>query len=282
MILDALLASLLVAAASIAGAFFFGNRSLGSYEKYVIPVAVGVFLSLAFYELIPETLTANNSFGGLVIAAGFISFYVLSSYLHKRHHEEQVEDCDTRGAAQMILIGDAIHNLADGFILGTAFLVNPALGAVTAIGLALHEIPQEIVEFGVLVRGGYTRTQALLRNVLSASTIVLGTLLIILVSEHLEEYVWILTGFAAGNLLYLGASELLPKIHGNLSRYGGVWKAATAIVLGLLVMTAILDWTHEQYGHGHSDELSGSEDHGHDDEDHGHEEEGHDHDEDDH
>ena len=161
MIIDALLASLLVAAASVAGAFLFGNKSLGNYEKFVIPTAVGVFLSLAFYELIPETLAANNEYGGLLVAAGFISFYILSSYLHKRYHDQHIENCETKGAAQMILIGDAIHNLADGFILGTAFLVDPALGAVTAFGLALHEIPQEIVEFGVLVRGGYTRFQAL-------------------------------------------------------------------------------------------------------------------------
>ena len=74
MIIDALLASLLVAAASVAGAFLFGNKSLGNYEKFVIPTAVGVFLSLAFYELIPETLAANNEYGGLLVAAGFISF----------------------------------------------------------------------------------------------------------------------------------------------------------------------------------------------------------------
>lgn len=251
MIIDALLASLLVASASIAGAFFFGNRSFGNYEKFVIPVAVGVFLSLAFYELIPETLITNPEYGGLVVAAGFVAFYILSSYLHRRYHDQKIENCETRGAANMILVGDAIHNLADGFILGTAFLIDPALGFVTAIGLALHEVPQEIVEFGVLVRGGYSRWEALARNAISASTIVFGTLTVILVSEHLSEYAWVLTGFAAGNLLYLASSELLPKIHGNLARYGGVWQAAVAIILGLLIMTSILEWTHNHYGHGH-------------------------------
>ncbi len=278
MIFDALLASLLVALTSIVGAFFFGSRSLGRYEKYVIPVSVGVFLSLAFYELIPETLLSGNEYAGLVVAAGFISFYILSSYLHKRYHDKKIENCDTRGAASMVLIGDAIHNLADGFILGAAFLVNPALGAATAVGLALHEIPQEIVEFGVLVRGGYTRIQALLRNLLSASTIVVGTLLVIFVSEHLEEYVWIFTGFAAGNLLYLAGSELLPRIHGNLSHYGGISKAAIAITTGLVFMTLVLDWTHNEFGHGHvedthhqaEEEHEVHDEHGEEDDDHIH------------
>lgn len=253
MLFDALVASVLVAATSITGALFFGSHSLGRYEKYVIPVSVGVFLSLVFYELIPESLAAGTEVAGLIVAAGFISFYVLSSYLHRRYHDEQIKNCDTRGAANMVLIGDAVHNLADGFILGAAFLVNPALGVATALSLALHEIPQEIVEFGILVRGGYSRTQALARNLLSASSIVVGTLLVLLVSAQFEDYVWILTSFAAGNLLYLASSELLPRIHGNLSQYGGITKAAIAIIAGLVLMTLILDWTHNELGHSETD-----------------------------
>jgi zinc and cadmium transporter len=255
MIFDALLASLLVAAASLIGALVFGaNSTLARLERIIVPLAVGVFLSLAFYELIPETLLSAPEVGGIAIMAGFVSFYVLSNILHKRFHSHlEGEACDKKSAASLILIGDAIHNLADGFILGGAFLIDPAVGVATAIGLAIHEIPQEIVEFGILLRAGYSRTEAALRNLLSASSIVLGTLIIIFIAARADAYVWILTGFAAGNLLYLAASDLLPRIHGQLREFGGMNRAAILIVVGFAIMSGVITWTHETFGDVHGD-----------------------------
>ena len=100
--------------------------------------------------------------------------------------------------------------------------------------------------------------RAALYNLISAGSIIVGTIFIILVSEHASEYVWILTGIAAGNLLFLAASDLLPRIHGNLKNYGSIWNSATSITLGFLVMTSVLIWTHENFGH---DELHSEEEH---------------------
>lgn len=252
---ESILAAILIALTSLIGALFFGNsrRLLGS-QRFVVPVAVGVFLSLVLYELIPETLHLSPEWGGLAVAFGFVAFYVLSNYLHQKYHHLESEDCDRKGAATLLLIGDGVHNIADGVILGTAFLIDPTLGVATAVGLALHEIPQEIVEFGVLVRAGYSRTRAAFYNLLSASSIIFGTLLIMLTAEHAAEFMWLITGVAAGNLLYLAASELLPKIHGNLPHYGSIWRATFSIILGFVLMTVILHWTHENYGHGHNDD----------------------------
>lgn len=251
MIFDALLASLLVAAASLVGALFFGSaKTVAKNEVWLIPATVGVFLSLALFELIPETLLEAPEYGGLAVAFGFVAFYLLASLLHSHFHNKVDEvDCDKKSAANLILIGDAVHNLADGVILGGAFLIDPTVGIAVAIGLALHEIPQEIVEFGILMRAGYTKAQAILRNLLSASSIFVGTLIVIVVAEHAEDYVWILTGIAAGNLLYLAASDLLPRIHQSSNKK--VVKNTLAIVLGFIVMTTIISWTHENFGHGH-------------------------------
>lgn len=251
MILEALLASFGIAIISLIGVFFFGHdKRLAGIERFVIPVAVGVFLSLVLYELIPETIEAAPKIGGIVVAIGFIFFYILSSVLHKRFHDAGDEHCDDKGAAALILICDSIHNLADGFILGGAFLIDPTIGIATAVGLAFHEIPQEIVEFGVLIRAGYTRNQAALLNLLSASSVIVGTLIIIFIAQKAHEYVWILSGFAAGNLLFLAASDLLPRIHGNLKNYGSIWHSIIAIVLGFSIMTGLLTWTHDTFGDG--------------------------------
>ncbi len=255
MIIDAIIAALLVATASLAGAVIFGGKiSITKSERILVPLAVGVFLSLVLFELIPETLLTSPEFGGIAVMFGFISFYVLSNILHKRYHHLEADDCDKRGAAALVLTGDAVHNFADGLILGGAFLVDPAVGVAVAVGLAIHEVPQEIVEFGVLLRAGYSKTEAAVRNFISASSIVVGTIFIMTIAEHADEYVWILTGFAAGNLLYLAASDLLPRIHGSLKEHGGMNQAAVAIVIGFAVMSSVIYFTHELFGHGHEDE----------------------------
>lgn len=242
MIFEALLASIGIALCSLAGVFFFGNSGrLQGIERYVIPTAVGVFLSLVLFELIPETLAQNETWGGVMVALGFILFYILSYELHRYFHaKEDDKDCAEKGAATLLLVGDGIHNLADGVVLGAAFIIDPTLGFTVAIGLALHEIPQEIVEFGVLIRAGYSRLKAGLLNLLSASSIILGTLLTLWLAKTAEEYVWVITGIAAGNLLYVASGDLLPRVHGNLKSYRSFWSTLTAIVFGFVVMTTIL------------------------------------------
>ena len=257
MIFEALLASVLIALTSIIGVFFFGNsKKLVGIQRYVVPMAVGVFLSIILYELIPNTLALAPELGGIAVAIGFIGFYILANYLHNKYHHLESEDCDRKGAAILLLVGDAVHNVSDGVILATAFMIDPAVGVATTIGLALHIVPQEIVEFGILVRGGYSRFKAALYNLYSASSIIVGTAFTLLIAEHAEDYIWVIMGLAAGNLLYLAASDLLPRIHGNLSHYGNVWQSAFSIVLGFTLMTSILIFSHEYVGHeeGHDTE----------------------------
>lgn len=250
MIVQALSAAVLIALSSMVGVLFFGNsKKLLGAQKFVVPMAVGVFLSLVLYELIPETLAQAPEYGGIAVAFGFIAFYVLANYLHQRYHHLEADECDRKGAASLLLIGDAVHNIADGVILGGAFLLDPAVGVATAFALALHEMPQEIVQFGVLIRAGYSRVKALLYNLLSASSIIIGTLLIFVVAEHATDYIWIITGIAAGNLLFLAASDLLPRIHGNLRNYGSIWHSTFSIVLGFIIMTVVLSLTHEYFAH---------------------------------
>ncbi len=270
MFFEAILAATAIALCSLVGALFFGNnRKLGDAEKYIIPIAVGVFLSLVLFELIPETIEANHTWGGIVVAIGFIMFYVLSYVLHNYFHTRNLEDkdCDKKGAANLILIGDTIHNFADGVILGSAFLIDPTLGFAVAIGLALHEIPQEIVEFGILIRGGYSKIEAIIRNLFSASSIIIGTIITLLLADFANEYVWIITGIAAGNILYIAATDLLPRIHGNLNKHNKFWLTLIMLIGGFVAMTTIISYAHNNFGH-HS-ELE-YRDHAHEEDEHNH------------
>lgn len=285
MLLQAFLASGAITLAAVIGALFFGNqKKLVGIQRFVVPMTVGILLAFVLYELLPETFAMSPAYGGMVAAIGFIGFYILSNYLHQRYHDLEIENCDRKTAASLLLIGDAVHNLADGVILGAAFLIDPAIGVATAVGIALHEIPQEIVEFGVLIRAGYTRGQAIIRNLFSASTVVIGTIATILFASEFGEYLWIITGLAAGNLLFVAASELLPKIHGNLKNYGGIWNATFAIVIGFALMVMIIDWAHSQapHDHGHGEHEAHMDDDDHDGEEHSDDHENERHDDEDH
>ncbi|MCB9815401.1 ZIP family metal transporter [Candidatus Nomurabacteria bacterium] len=263
MFLEAVGISILIALLSVLGVVAFGHdKKLIGAERYVVPVAAGVFLSLVLNELLPETLEASPEWGGTVVVVGFLAFYILSHKLHERFHHLETEDCNRKGAASLLLIGDGIHNFTDGIILGGAFLIDPTVGVATAIGLAMHEIPQEIVEFGVLIRAGYTRLQAAILNLISASTIVLGTVVVLFLYNSADEYVWILVGLAAGNMLYLAAGDLIPRIHDNLKHYGSIWRSTISIAVGFILMTLLLTWVHENFAPTHE------HDHSHEEESH--------------
>jgi zinc and cadmium transporter len=110
-----------------------------------------------------------------------------------------------------VLIGDGLHNLLGGIAVASTFLIDVRLGITTWLAAAAHEVPQELGDFAVLVHGGWPRARALAFNVLSASTFLLGSLLACAASFQLETT--FLVSFAAGNFLYIGASDLVPEVN---------------------------------------------------------------------
>lgn len=248
---EALIAATGIALLSLVGVFFFGKegRLTGSH-RFILPVAVGVFLGITFFELIPETLEASHEFGPIVIMVGFLGFYILSHFLDTYHHHHfDTKDACAHNGARMLLIGDAVHNMADGVVIASAFMIDPTVGILTTIGIALHEIPQEIAEFGVLIQSGYTRAQAARYNLISASSVILGVLLIYAFASSLESYVFVLTGIAAGNLLYIATADMIPELrHSHKDHF---FKTFFATVLGVVLIALFVHYTHELSGEEH-------------------------------
>jgi zinc and cadmium transporter len=254
-----LLASLFVASLSTLGVFLFGTSKRATVlERFVVPFAIGTFLGVTFFELIPETFEGSESFGAVAIVGGFLLFYLLAHILrtyHHHHHEYDTHDtCETtKTTATLLLVGDAVHNFVDGVVLATAFMVNPVVGIVTTVGIAMHEIPQEIAEFGVLKRAGYTTKQAVAYNFLSASTVILGAGFALFLTTVVGEYVWILLGIAAGNLLYVALSDLIPGVQAVSITEGTFYRSFAITVLGIVTIVLLITWSHKTFGHGHTD-----------------------------
>jgi zinc and cadmium transporter len=116
----------------------------------------------------------------------------------------------------LILIGDGLHNFIGGLAIAGTFIADIRLGIMAWLAAAAHEIPQELADFGVLIHGGWEKRKALMFNVLSALTFLVGGLLTYVVSFNLD--VSFLIPFAAGNFIYIGASDLVPEVkeHENL------------------------------------------------------------------
>lgn len=280
--IEAFIAAAGVAALSITGAFIFRNSShVKGSHRFIIPAAIGMFLGIIFFELIPETLAGGDELWGPgVIVIGFLAFYYLSHALRTYHHHHHPDCCDNdctvpKSRAHMLLIGDGVHNIADGVIIATAFSVSPELGVAVAIGVALHELPQEIAEYGLLIQAGYSKAKATFYNLLSASSILLGVVLAFAILQF-GDYIWILTGLAAGNLLYIATADMVPELHGEKHR-GHFAQTFISTLVGLLLIVGILEATHGEHGHDHG-QHSETEIHDESNE-HGHEsEDDHDHD----
>lgn len=182
----------------------------------------------AFLHLIPEAiLEIGHDHDSLLnvfifVIIGFVLFLLIEQFLHWHHHHHVHEHPEEHGHEQvkpmsyLILFGDGIHNLIDGLIIAASFVVSPTVGIITTIAVALHEIPQEIGDFGVLVYSGMKRFKALLLNFFSALVAVVGGVIGYFLAESSELAIVYLLPIAAGGFIYIAASDLVPEIkHGE-------------------------------------------------------------------
>ena len=177
----------------------------------LVSLSAGALMGGAFLHLIPESIeVASGSNIFIIVLIGFIIFFIIEKILHWRHcHDGK---CDVHTFHYMNLIGDSIHNFIDGLIIAAGFMVSIPLGFTTTIAIVAHEIPQEIGDFGVLIYGGFEKKKALILNFLVAFTIVIGGFVGYLLSNIIENYVFILLSFAAGGFIYIAATDLIPEI----------------------------------------------------------------------
>jgi zinc and cadmium transporter len=135
----------------------------------------------------------------------------------------------------MSLAADSIHNLIDGLIIGSSFMISTPLGISTSLAVLLHEIPQEIGDLAILVHSGYTPKKAALMNLSSALFSLMGVLTVWIVGSgvNLHEE---LIAVTAGGFIYLAASDLIPELHRHQSKIkDSIWQLIM-VSLGIGIM----------------------------------------------
>ncbi len=184
-------------------------------ERLILPLvafSAGSLLGGALLHLIPEAIERSD--GAMTVylwvLAGFTSFLAFEQFLHWHHWHSDAPEV-TSPLSYMMVLGDSVHNFLGGVAVAAAFIVDIRLGTTTWLVAAAHEVPQELGKYGVLVHGGWNRGRALFVSFLSSLTFLVGGLFAYMAS--IESDVGFLVPFAAGNFLYIAASDLVPEVN---------------------------------------------------------------------
>ncbi len=259
----ALLSVLVLSLVSLAGAvtLSLGRARLERIVFLLVAFAVGAMLGGALLHLIPEAYEALGSgprTGGLVLG-GVLAFFVLEKFLHWRHEHATPEALDgatgqahrhdhahghhhhaTDPFAWMSLAGNVAHNLIDGAIVAASYLVSIPTGIVTTVAVMLHEIPQEIGNFGVLVYGGFSPRRALAYNFATGLAGLVGAGLVLALGPYVDGLADALLPITAGAFLYIAGSDLIPELNRRHSQSPAKSAGQLAMmVLGIGVMALL-------------------------------------------
>jgi zinc and cadmium transporter len=194
---------------------YFHPKKLDKMLFSLVSFAAGALLGAAFLDLLPEAAHHDGEKIFVFALIGLIVFYVIETYLHWHHRHythHHFKKHHKKPFTILNLVGDGIHNFVDGMIIAASYLVSVPLGITTTIAVILHEIPQELGDFGILVYGGFKKRKALFFNFLSALTAVLGAMVVYFFGAK-EHIVHFLVPFAAGGFIYIACADLLPEIH---------------------------------------------------------------------
>ena len=179
----------------------------------LVSYAVGALLGAAMLKILPEAseqLPPARLYASLL--AGVMLFFVLEKLVLWRHchtHDCEVHD----GSVAGVVVGDAFHNFVDGAVIATAVMTSVPLGISTAIAIAAHEIPQELGDFAILLHAGYSRTQALLLNVLSGLSSAAGAVIAFVAFDFVPTLRPYCLALSAASFLYVAMADLIPGLH---------------------------------------------------------------------
>ncbi|MBI2572907.1 ZIP family metal transporter [Candidatus Woesearchaeota archaeon] len=262
-ILYTILSVLAVSLVSFVGIFslFLQRKNPKKVLLILVSLSAGTLFGGAFLHLLPEVVEKNGFTlqVSLFLLLGVVVFFILEKLIHwhhchhhgisephchsesnssKKKHEHQVSHHSSKAIAPLNLIGDAMHNFLDGLVIAGSYLVDVRVGVAATIAVILHEVPQEIADFGVLIYAGLSRAKALMLNFASAAVAILGAIVGLFFSSASETFSSFILPFAAGGFVYIAGSNLIPELHKHGEMEESIWHFI-ALVAGIGLMVAI-------------------------------------------
>jgi len=213
---------------------------------WLVSLTVGTLLGSAFIHLIPETFattTASMLQPSLLVLAGILLFFVVEKLLPCRgeplHQRLDIRESNRPELVGINIIGDGIHNFIDGVLIGASYLVSPTLGISTTIAVLLHEIPQELGDFGIRVHSGLHIHKAILLNLASASVAIIGTIVTLDAgTTGGMAIITVIVPITAGGFVHIAAADLIPDLQRDRS-FRRLLAQASLIALGMALMAVL-------------------------------------------
>lgn len=240
--LYAIVSVLLVSIVSVGGILLLSLKQtlLQRILTLLMAVAAGTFFGDAFIHLLPES--AEDGFDvtiSLAVLTGITVFFIVEKYIHWHHcHKLEHAEGHVHHIAIMNLMGDAVHNMIDGLVIGASYLVSIPVGIATTIAVFIHEIPQEVTDFAILTHSGFSKGRALFYNFLVALGAVLGVIAALVIGAQSEKIAHLMIPFAAGAFIYIGGADLIPELHRETSLKKSLVQLL-AFIVGIAIMMAL-------------------------------------------
>ncbi len=241
----AIVATVVVSLLSLTGAvLFFRKKQISNrYGGAMISMAAGVMLTVAVMDLLPEAVEIYSGpelYWALLL--GICLFFVMERMVHWYHHHthQHKREQEIQPAAYLVLVGDSLHNFFDGLAIAAAFSVSVELGVAATIGIILHEIPSELADFIALVHSGFKFWKAILYNLLSGFTAILGAVAGWFFVGSVEGVLPFLLAFNAGMFIYISCSDLIPALHEEFKR-DKRWLQTLTFLLGVAIMFLLIN-----------------------------------------
>lgn len=213
-----ILASLIGGLLSLSGGVFllWREKFAKKISLYLISFAAGSLLGTAFLAILPETFEAIGNRAFTFVIAGILLIFVFEKFLGWYHYHDQSHDSETfqhTFSAQTVIFGDTLHNFIDGIAIALGFFVSFEVGVATTVAVFLHEIPQEIGDFAVLIRRGYSRSKIIFYNLVTAFATLVGAVLTYFLIPFLPDmFMFFALAVAAGVFIYISTSDLIPEL----------------------------------------------------------------------
>lgn len=235
-----LTSTFLVSLISITGIIFLALKTsrLQNIVFILVSLAVGALLGNVFFHLIPESFKSieNDNLIAVLILSGILVFFVMEKFL-SWHHGHDVEHIDQhpKSYGYISLYADGMHNFTDGILIAAGWMSGPEIGMATTLSVVIHEIPQEISDFGILINAGFTSGRALLLNFYAALTAIVGTVATLIAGENIQSFSAYILPVAAGGFIYLAGTDLIPELNKDRSRMNSLIQLLM-IITGLALM----------------------------------------------
>lgn len=228
-----LISVFLVSLISIIGilSILFKKELLEKIVFVLVCLAIGSLLGDSFFHLLPESYERLGENASFYVMGGILFFFIMEKFIRWRHCHIPTSEDHIHSIGFMNLIGDFFHNFIDGVLIAGSFATSLHLGITTTIAVILHEIPQEIGDFGVLIYAGYSPKKALIFNFISSLSAIIGAILAL----SIEINPYLIIPFTAGSFIYIAGSDLIPELQHNVKIKTSIIQLLS-IIIGISIM----------------------------------------------